>query len=378
MTEGDAPPTVLQRVRYRIAEQSMIVVAALLVVAVLLGYVAVTTHTSPATTIEQREVASWSANGSFTHQATVQNGSLAFHLGETLHNRTFYYTRATPELDGTYAFEYDGDAEDVTVTTDVALVVRSVDRSGEQPDELWNVTRHLTTEETRDLAVDEVHTATFSINVSRQQAILRQVEKELGTSIGSREIIVVADTEVSRTLAGEPQTVSRRDVLRTEPTDRFYRVSADIEEGHGDTVMEQVEVPVERDALPAYGAPIVALVALAGALGLVYLDRTDRIALPPGTRAAIDRRRERGRFEEWISAGRATIADDDRVVEMDSLEDLVDVAIDASKRVVYDDGAGWYVVIDGDVVYRYVEGGGADPLEWDRGGNEDAEADDGN
>lgn len=54
-----------------------------------------------------------------------------------------------------------------------------------------------------------------------------------------------------------------------------------------------------------------------------------------------------------VSAGRAPIDADDRVVEMESLEDLVDVAIDASERVVYDAGAGRYVVIDGDGVYRY-------------------------
>lgn len=353
---GDERATVLTRVRYRLENQFALAVGALVVLTLLTGYVAVATHTAPATTTEQREVASWSANGSFDHQATVQNDSLAFPLGETVHNRTLYYTRVTPELEGAHSFTYTGDAEDVDVSTDVTLVTRSVDRTGDRTVVLWSRTESLGSSETSALSAGEAHTAAFEVNVSQRQALFARVERELGTSIGSREVLVVAETDVNATLAGEERSLTRTDRLHLEPTDRFYRVEAAIQEGQGDTVTEEVAVPVERDLLPAYGAPLVAVLALVGALSLVYLDREGRLTLAPDVRTELERTRERDRFDEWISAGRATIDEDDRVIEIESLEGLVDVAIDANERVIYDDIADRHLVIDGDVIYRHAEG----------------------
>lgn len=64
----------------------------------------------------------------------------------------------------------------------------------------------------------------------------------------------------------------------------------------------------------------------------------------------------RERFDEWISRGRVPKDTGQRSVYVESLEDLVDVAIDSSKRVIRDPERDQYVVIDGDIVYRYRQG----------------------
>ncbi|MFP4632617.1 MAG: DUF5305 family protein [Halobacteriales archaeon] len=64
--------------------------------------------------------------------------------------------------------------------------------------------------------------------------------------------------------------------------------------------------------------------------------------------------RDRSRFDEWISRGDAT--DDGRTeIEVESLEAVVDVAIDSSRRVVENrraDGFEYVVLVD-DVRYVY-------------------------
>jgi hypothetical protein len=42
-------------------------------------------------------------------------------------------------------------------------------------------------------------------------------------------------------------------------------------------------------------------------------------------------------------------------VTINSLEDLVDIAIDCNKRVIFDDSLEVYAVADGDIVYYYSE-----------------------
>lgn len=58
-------------------------------------------------------------------------------------------------------------------------------------------------------------------------------------------------------------------------------------------------------------------------------------------------------YREWISEGTAPSGAAERTVHMDSLVDLVDVAIDTDRRVVHDTDAGTYYVIDDAATYTY-------------------------
>jgi hypothetical protein len=68
---------------------------------------------------------------------------------------------------------------------------------------------------------------------------------------------------------------------------------------------------------------------------------------------AAEARLHRQRFEEWISTGRVGPGLGEEYVRMTSLGELVDVGIDADKRVIHDPETGGYAVIDGRVVYHY-------------------------
>jgi hypothetical protein len=63
--------------------------------------------------------------------------------------------------------------------------------------------------------------------------------------------------------------------------------------------------------------------------------------------------RDHARYEEWISQGEFPTAADNKYTRIQSLEDLVDVAIDTDKRVIYDVDFDAYAVVDGDVVYYF-------------------------
>ncbi len=60
------------------------------------------------------------------------------------------------------------------------------------------------------------------------------------------------------------------------------------------------------------------------------------------------------KFRKWISRGRMPEVSMTEV-EMASLEDLVDAAIDANERVVYDRDKEVYFFIHGNVLYTYRE-----------------------
>ncbi|MFB6120132.1 MAG: DUF5305 family protein [Halobacteriaceae archaeon] len=112
---------------------------------------------------------------------------------------------------------------------------------------------------------------------------------------------------------------------------------------HGETTAREVAVPTDRNVAPKAAVGVVALLGAVGAV--VSRRRWDATTLA--------RRADRAAHAEWISEGSVPPPDGDTVVEVASLPDLVDVAIDSEKRVVHDAATGEYVVIDGAVRYRY-------------------------
>ena len=69
----------------------------------------------------------------------------------------------------------------------------------------------------------------------------------------------------------------------------------------------------------------------------------------------------RARYDEWISEGDFPTGASKQYVYINSLEDLVDIAIDTGKRVIHDPELEAYGVIDGDLVYYHA----SDPMTID-------------
>lgn len=61
----------------------------------------------------------------------------------------------------------------------------------------------------------------------------------------------------------------------------------------------------------------------------------------------------RSEHDEWISRGEIPTRGEKEFVAIDSLVDLVDIAIDSNKRVIYDTGIDTYAVVEGDIIYYY-------------------------
>ena len=119
---------------------------------------------------------------------------------------------------------------------------------------------------------------------------------------------------------------------------------------HGTPVTRTVELPVRRTpAVLASGVGGAVLFGAGLAVGVVYYRRL-RYTSPAEFEPALHRQR----YEDWISRGTVPDGSTATAIQMESLEALVDVAIDTGERVVYDEARGDYTVLRHPVVYRYV------------------------
>jgi predicted flap endonuclease-1-like 5' DNA nuclease len=117
---------------------------------------------------------------------------------------------------------------------------------------------------------------------------------------------------------------------------------------------EAVSVPGEpvvgeRDTESALWLLGSGFILLALGEGIVRYRRT----LPPV--AELERAADRAKYAEWISTGEHIFTPTATYLEMDSLADLTNLAIDTNRRVIYDPSERVYVVIAYEGIYYWVE-----------------------
>ena len=129
-------------IRRGIAANYALVVLCLVLLGAVGGYLTYATHIAPGTATETREVSSWQSSGTFSHQATVINGTTAFSEGTVLRNRSVYFSELSPELNGTFRYVYEAEDGNLTTETTVLLRYRAVESSDDGNGTIyWEVTQ---------------------------------------------------------------------------------------------------------------------------------------------------------------------------------------------------------------------------------------------
>lgn len=324
------------RLRYALARRGPAVALALAVLALAAFGAAAWTAANPPThtvtdhTNDQRVALSLDANATVTG-----NGSL-YDPGTTLHDPVVYpdaapVVRVTPRV-------RSANASFSRVSTSVSVVYTATHRG----DVFWTRVVPLATRNATD-----VHSlaAPVSVDTARVHRALHNYSERVG---GAGSVSASLRVNATYRVAGYAGALSTTDDVAFG-TDWYAVGAKGATRRHDTPVRRTVVTPSLRVVPPVAPALLGVAFALAAAavLGWHRAWRPDAAGLADAV--------HRHRYAEWVSEGRVPPADDgETVVEVGSLEDLVDVAIDTSSRVVRDADTGRYVVLDGGVRYRYV------------------------
>ncbi len=334
----------------RLIDRYLPVLVVLCVAFVLLGGALVyTTHVEPGTETQQVTVAEWGTPGEVTHGATVVNGTTVFPTGTTLVDRSMYYTQIAPVLDIDIRYEFVADGGELDVDGESTLVLRSVDEDG---DELWRTDEQLDSF-SATLEPDEGVERTVSVDVPELAAEVERIEAELGAAVGTTEIDIEHEIAAEATIDGQSEPHTNTYSVGIEPGGDVYTVET--EATGSETHQRPGTVVTER----TYGTPrnvsgpLLILVGVLGAIGLGVGRYRDVFALTDAERKDLEFAESRKELDDWISRARVNEwSTTDEYVRTDTLEDLVDIAIDIDERVIEDlERSRYYVFGD---AQRYV------------------------
>jgi hypothetical protein len=336
-------------------DEQFAVVAILLVVLVLLGgWGTYLTYTNQPTTTEERTVSSWQTTGSFDHSATVTENNSVYPVGTTHSNRSVYFTRISPHLDGTYAFAYEAsDGGDVDATVSLEYVLRGIE-GREETTVLWRTTRQLENISVSSLEEGEPVEIPFSIDMNRTVNRTEIVDEELDGPSGQPELVIEASVHLEGTVNGESIDNETAHTLPVELDGGAYRPApaGDTTEVHEST--RTVSVEGTHSPLRRFGLPALFAVSLFAFGGLVVARQQGRLGLSETERERLYYEDDRDDFDEWISTIRLPEEALGRPrAEADSLGALVDFAIDTDESVIEDPERNAYYVLHDEYLYTY-------------------------
>jgi len=339
-----------------VADEYAVVIVALLVVLTLAGGGLIyTTYVAPGTETTEEVLAEWETTGEYTHSATVTNGTTVFPTGTTLSDRSVYYTRIAPILDTEFAYRFTGADGELDVEGETTLVIRSVNDGGEdgEPTEFWRQEERLETF-SGTVTTGEAVTSTTSVNVSAVAATVETIQSELGASPGTTEVQIRTAVSATGEIAGESESYQSSHALMLEPGGGTYTVES--LGPAGETGQRTRSVTSERThGLPRRaGGPALLLVGLFGLAGFSAASYRDVFEVAEAESRTLEFADRRDDLDDWISRGSVGgLADGREPVRTDTLDDLVDVAIDTDERVLEDVEHRGYYVPDGDICYVY-------------------------
>lgn len=243
----------------------------------------------------------------------------------------------------------------VPENTSVRQSLSLVHRVGHSDDVFWEDSRLVASDGT---VVDNGETTVSGVvNIAEVQQKHQEIRSEMEGS-GTVETFVVANTTYDTERYQGEMTEEAK--LRIDGSSYALNGNLSRREKHTMSVESRtvdedavVTLPLPFDGAEKTLAKETGLFAGVGFLSLLIGFLVAVYGEFGPSRERLRRRLDKERYSEWISVGEIPFGANERKVRMSSLEDLVDVGIDTSKRTIHDKEEGRYGVIDDGVLYYY-------------------------
>lgn len=326
------------RIEYVIATYSRELTVALVVIAILSTILTGSALFAPQESKQvTQQVNKQTGTVTLNAGATVTEDSSLYRSGRQLRNQEVYFLTATPTVNISVETSIN-DAERTSVTQQIAIVIVGTANGNT----IYRNVDILAQETKTTNGENVVTTAKLSVpEFQRNQ--LNPLRQETG-SAASFQTRVRVKSAYDTPKYNDTLTISQP--LSISSNAYTFETPKSTKRTHSESVTKQVSQP----ASPSPPVWVRATVALVAILGAYFLHRSDTSTRSP---KHIKESLERKRYAEWISSGTIPKDTDVRTVKVDSVKDIVETGIDIGGRVIHDESASTFAVIDGETIYQY-------------------------
>jgi len=328
------------RIKLQISKHGMELAALCIIVGLVLLAGAGQVYTTPE--VQQPdpvEVDNFNIDLRLTESAVVQNDNPLYETGSRI-QRPAYFANITPDLTLSAIVNTN---DDRTVSIDQRLVLsEEATRDGS---ELWSRERVLETNQ--ETISDGRGQTNITLDINEFAESQQNVTAVISSVSEINTQIRLETTYETEPVDGESYTGQLSVAVTPQSTANAYWLSGSRSDSDSETRLSQPD-PIQQP--PDYLRVVMFVLGGVGMIGLAGVTILKSNEYDPHELQIAVYNEE---YSEWISEGELVVDPDRQYVYVNSLGDLVDIGIDADKRVIHDTDLKAYVVVDNDLIYYF-------------------------
>lgn len=305
--------------------------------------------------VQEKLVSSYTQYGVYTYTVPVTEANPLYAKGTILEmGKPAYFLTVSPIIDVsfTYRLESTGSA-DISVERETMIVATSKEVAEEEEKIFWQKEFLLKSEGFDKINNGEMVTTNYSLNISEIQSMVKGVQDQLKYPQDTT-IEVVTRVYYDGKINGENVEGTEEFTMPISISPSYYQIPEELE--FSEDTNKYKKVRVKKDpSLSTIKMPL-SLFLFSMVLIGTTLPFMNMSSVEPAYIEKLEKERRYSSFKDFISKGklpekRGSLLE----VEISSLQELIDAAVDTNSRTIYDQEAGTYFMIHNNALYIFYD-----------------------
>lgn len=302
------------------------------------------------TRTESESVTLYEYKAWYEHNAVVKQGNPLWPVGWTLINQPIYFSTICSNLNVSYNFKITGSSTDIAAQYLTKLVLSSSSENTtywSKETIISDGTIHLT-------GGNNLHES-FSLNISEIEDEINAILDSLDFYGGDANAEIITTVRYSGYVGSERVDEQKEFPMSIKISGSTYKVTS---KSYDETITRDVIRTVNVLQSPSKGDKIVSFSFPSIFFLLILAFTLVKLKYKPLDESAIQElinEKEYGKFKDLISRGKLPSDINMSMVKLEvkSLEDLANIAIDKDERVIFDEDAALYFILHNNFLYLY-------------------------
>lgn len=305
--------------------------------------------------VQEKLVSSYTQYGTYTYTVPVTEANPLYAKGTILNmGKPAYFLTVSPTVDVSFTYRLESTGSvDINVERETMIVATSKEVVEEEEKIFWQKEFPLKSDGFDKINNGEMVTSNYSLNISEIQSMVKGVQDQLKYPQDAT-IEVVTRVNYDGKINGENVEGTEEFTMPIAISPSYYKIPEELVFSEDTTKYKKVRVKKDP-SLSTIKTPLSLFLFSVVLIGTT-LPFMNMSSVEPTYIEKLENERRYSSFKDFVSKGKLPEKKDSLLkVEIFSLQELIDAAVDTNSRTIYDQEAGTYFMIHNNALYIFYD-----------------------
>jgi hypothetical protein len=297
----------------------------------------------------------YTQHGSYTYSVPVTKENPLFEIGTRLEmGKPAYFLVASPTTDISFTYRLEpANSSEISGKLETMIIATGKGMSDGEEKIFWRKEFPLKSEEGNTIWKGATVTRKFSIDVPEVKSMVNNVQEQLNYSKDAN-IEIVNRVNYHGKVNGEKIFGTKDFAIPLIISSSYYQLPEKLDFSEDTNITRKVSSKSYPSLSSVFFPLALSLLSLVLASGTLICTRKKNVE--PEYKEKQEKERRRSPFKEFISRGKLPKDSNSLMkIEISSLQELIDVAVDMNSRVIYDEEVNTYFILQSGAMYIFFD-----------------------